>query len=194
MVEMLVASTILTILVMMLSMLFQSTGIAWRTGVQRADTFMEVRGFFGALQRDLSNAIDEREVPEILRSGKPQRFDSTSLAFFTATGTGFKENTSTPYRALRYITYNTNGERTEQRLIASSSASWDSAISYNVMTSASIERFEAIYASGSGTAGLPVFINIKAKVTSSGYTLEIGAGSAGPDRQWETKDDITTWK
>ena len=40
---------------------------------------------------------------------------------------------------------------------------------------------------------LPLYTTIDVKVKASGYAAEIGAASAGPDRQWGTKDDITTW-
>lgn len=201
MIEVLVASTILTVIVMMLGMLFQSTGLAWRTGVQRADTFMQVRGFFGAIQRDLSAAIDARDLPATLTAGRQQQFSSSALKFFTLSGKGF-DSSGNPYRALTYITYDTGGNRTEQRLKAA--GGWDAEVSYNVMTSAERQInpnkpkvnppiFDPVYAAGASSPDLPLYVNIKASVRSSGYTLEIGAASAGPDMTWDTKDDITTW-
>ena len=200
MIEVLVASTILTVIVMMLGMLFQSTGLAWRTGVQRADTFMQVRGFFGAIQRDLSAAIDARDLPPALTGGRSQKFDHEALKFFTLSGKGF-DDSGNPYRALTYITYDTDGNRTEERLKAA--GGWDK-VTYNVMTSAerqlspnkpkaTIQGFDPVYETGASGAALPLYVNIRATVTSSGYTLEIGAASAGPDMTWDTKDDITTW-
>ncbi len=199
MIEVLVASTILTVIVMMLGMLFQSTSLAWRTGVQRADSFMQVRGFFGAIQRDLSAAIDGRDLPATLTSGRSQQFSSSSLKFFTLTGKGF-DDSDNPYRSLTYITYDTSGNRTEQKLKAS--GGWDTEVKYNVMTSAdrSINlnkpKFKEVkfIVDKTDSTGFPLFVNIKASVQSSGYTLDIGAASAGPDRNWEnTKDNITTW-
>lgn len=201
MVEVLVASTILTVIVMMLGMLFQSTGLAWRTGVQRADTFMQIRGFFGAIQRDLSAAIDARELPEELRSGRTQSFSGFPLRFFTMTGTGFDRTGTTPYRSLTYITYDSAGNRTEEKLRAN--GSWDTPVKYNVMTTAerslnpnkpkaTVQGINAVFPTGD-SAGLPLFVNIRARVVSSGYNLDIGAASAGPDGVWGTKDDIATW-
>ncbi|MDD4102448.1 MAG: hypothetical protein PHU80_07440, partial [Kiritimatiellae bacterium] len=80
---------------------------------------------------------------------------------------------------------------------------WDT-VKYNVMTSAErllspnkpqpkIQEFDPVYATGASGAALPLYVNIRATVTSSGYTLDIGAGSAGPDQTWGTRDDITTW-
>lgn len=200
MIEVLVASTILTVIVMMLGMIFQSTGLAWRTGVQRADSFMQVRGFLGAIQRDLSAAIDSRDLPPTLTSGRQQQFSSSTLSFFTLSGKGFN-NAGNPYRALTHITYDTAGNRTEARLRAG--GGWDTT-TYNVMTSAerqlnpnkpsiSIQGFQPVYEAGASSPALPLYVNIKARVISSGYTLEIGAASAGPDMTWGTKDDIATW-
>lgn len=200
MIEVLVASTILTVIVMMLGMLFQSTGLAWRTGVQRADTFMQVRGFFGAIQRDLSAAIDARDLPPALTGGRSQQFSSSTLKFFTLSGKGF-DDSGNPYRALTYITYDRSGNRTEERLKAA--GGWET-VTYNVMTSAerqlspnkpkaTIQGFDPVYETGASGAALPLYVNIRATVTSFGYTLEIGAASAGPDMTWDTKDDITTW-
>ncbi len=200
MIEVLVASTILTVIVMMLGMIFQSTGLAWRTGVRRADSFMQVRGFLGAIQRDLSAAIDAGDLPPALTSGKSQQFSSSTLSFFTLSGKGFN-NAGNPYRAFTHIIYDTAGNRTEARLRAG--GGWDTT-TYNVMTSAerqlnpnapsiSIQGFQPVYEAGASSPALPLYVNIKARVISSGYTLEIGAASAGPDMTWGTKDDIATW-
>ena len=203
MVEVLVASTILVVIVMMLAMLFQQTGLAWRTGVQRADAFMQLRGLVGALQRDASAAIDEREIPTDLRSqlGGSQQF-SGDLKFYTLTGTGFPETGNTPYRTLTYVTYDTSGLRTERKLKADGTA--EPATSFNVMTTASrsidpskpsitVGDFDDEYAAGMSSAGLPLYVRVQASVRPSGYTLDIGAASAGPDKTWGTKDDIRTW-
>jgi hypothetical protein len=40
---------------------------------------------------------------------------------------------------------------------------------------------------------LPLYVRVQASVRPSGYTLDIGAASAGPDKTWGTKDDIRTW-
>lgn len=203
MVEVLVASTILVVIVMMLAMLFQQTGLAWRTGVQRADAFVQLRSLVGALQRDAAAAIDEREIPTELRAklGGSQRF-SGDLQFYTLTGTGFPETGNTPYRTLTYVTYGTDGLRTERKLKADGTA--EPATSFNVMTTASrsidpskpsitVGDFDDYYASGMNSAGLPLYVRVQASVRPSGYTLDIGAASAGPDKTWGTRDDIRTW-
>lgn len=206
MVEVLVASTILVVIVMMLAMLFQQTGLAWRTGVQRADAFVQLRSLVGALQRDASAAIDEREIPAELRTklggGSQQFSDGEDLKFYTLTGTGFPEKGNTPYRTLTYVTYDTSGRRTERKLKADGTA--EPATPYNVMTTAirsydpskpsiGVDPFDSEYVSGMDSAGLPLYVRVHLSVIPSGYTLDIGAASAGPDKTWGTKDDIRTW-
>lgn len=200
MVEVLVASAILIVIVMMLAMLFQQTSLSWRTGVKRADAYMQIRSAIGAIQRDASAAVDERTIPQALRNklGGSQQF-SGSLRFFTLTGDGFFDET-TPYRALTYITYDSSGKRTESVLKSNGIA--ESKPDSNVLdfiTKASSQNKPVTTITGfqpqMGTDpnGLPLYVKIRARVTYAGNALDIGAGSAGPDKTWNTKDDIKTW-
>lgn len=201
MVEVLVASSILVVIVLMLSMLFQQTSLSWRTGVRRAEAFMAVRSAIGAIQRDAAAAVDERTIPKPLRNtmAGSQQF-SGSLRFFTLTGAGFDDAMNTPYRALKYVTYNSSGARTESVLQADGSKKTmpnsnvlnfvDKASSANKPVTR-ITAFDPV--PGDDPAGLPLYVNIRAQVTYSGNALEIGAQSAGPDKVFDTKDDIKTW-
>lgn len=195
MIEVLVASTILVMIVMMLAMLFQQTSIAWRTGVRRADAFTQVRSVIGAMQRDAAGAVDEKSIEEQLRAGKSQSF-SDGPRFFTLSGNGFDDN-GTPRRSVSYIEYN-GGIRSESFLLADGK--------WGPKESAPLTKF--VHWSGSDTitligpsvteeksddGGLPLYVTFKVKVATEGYNLEIGAASAGPDGAWGTKDDIRTW-
>ncbi len=194
MVEVLVASTILVVIVMMLGMLFQQTSLAWRTGVKRADGFMQVRAVIGAIQRDAAAAVDARSLPQSFVSGG-QQFSGSTLVFYTLTG---KEGN----RALTKVTYTTAGKRTES--VLQGDGSWSAPTTGNVLPSAgrvgnksstTLENFEANYGQNNDlpSEGLPLYITFEANVTASGNSLDIGAASAGPDRRWGTKDDIRTW-
>jgi hypothetical protein len=196
MVEVLVASTILIVLVMMLGMLFQQTSLTWRIGVKRADGFMKVRAVIGAIQRDASAAVDARSLPPQFLSGA-QRFSGSELVFYTLTGKG-EDNK----RVLTKVIHDTGGRRTESVLQAS--GSWGPAVSANLLSPAgrantssslTVDSFEAEYGNTGDTDpnGLPLFITFQANVSFQGANLDIGAASAGPDRTWNTKDDIRTW-
>jgi hypothetical protein len=206
MVEVLVASTILIVIVMMLGMLFQQTSLSWRLGVKRADGFTQVRAVIGAIQRDAAGAVDARGIPDQLKSklgGGDQVFRGGSLKFYTLTGQTTFDKAGTPVvmRALKYVTYETSGNRTEVTLtpdgkeITPPSNVLPSSGRLGNTSSTSIDNFEAEYGQGGDLdpQGLPLYITFDANVSASGANLEIGAASAGPDRIWNTKDDIRTW-
>ena len=210
MIEMLVASTILIVIVMMLAMLFQQTSLSWRTGVRRADAFVQIRSAIGAIQRDASAAVDEDTIPNKLRNllGGSQSFNN-SLRFYTLTGNGYRDAgnpknghmdpAEKPFRALKYVTYTTTGGRSESTLLSDNTVDgpYDSNVIDFVDRASSVNKpvtkITAITPYFVSGAGLPLFITIEAEVTYSGNTLDIGAGSAGPDKIWDTKDDIKTW-
>lgn len=208
MIEVLVASSILIVIVMMLAMLFQQTSLSWRTGVRRADTYMLIRSGFGAIQRDASAAVDQRTIPSQLRSavGGNQQFNG-SLQFFTLTGGGFFDANNNgrvdsgenmPFRALSFISYNTSGDRREYILKADGSVeSRDSNVFDFVNRASGANQPTPTLRINAGptvdSAGLPLYVTIEADVRDSGNALDIGAASAGPDKTWNTKDDIKTW-
>ncbi len=204
MIEVLVASTILIVIVMMLGMLFQQTSLAWRTGVKRANGFMQVRAAIGAIQRDASAAIDARRIPVELKTklgDVDQTFSSGSLKFYTLTGTTPPAQDADIMRALKFVTYETSGSRNESYLtadgkkITSHSNVLPSSGTMGNISSTALGDFEIYYGKPGDLDpnGLPLYITFDAKVTASGASLDIGAASAGPDKQWNTKDDIKTW-
>lgn len=208
MIEVLVAASILMIIVMMLGMLFQQTGVAWRVGVRRADAFTQVRSLIGAIQRDAAKAVDQDSIDEDVRAllgGGNQQLSGSTISFYTLDSTGFflndngKPDPTLPKRSVSFITYDTGGSRTETALIAGgttrdvSTQVRDFAVRVNANApSTSLDGFQRVDGPA-GPAALPLFIYSSAKVTSQGYALEIGAASNGPDGQPDTDDDICTW-
>ncbi len=205
MIEVLVAATILTIIVMMLGMLFQQTSLAWRTGSRRAEVYMQVRSAIGAIQRDASAAVDARFLPERFVDEK-QKFSGEKLLFYTLTGTVEIDEAdqllNNRNRSLKKITYETSGKRTEQ--VLQPDGGWVTKSSANVLTFAErqssqnkpqveIKEFIANYDAGASTEGLPLSITVPLEARSSGNTLDIGAWSFGPDGAKNTRDDIKTW-
>jgi len=206
MIEVLVASTILVMIVMMLGMLFQQTSQAWRTGRQRADVYLQVRALFGAVQRDASAAVDEKTIPVELRTLGAQAF-SGSLKFYTLTGTGYKGDADpqggTPRRSLTFVTYDGSGRRTEtwagdeSRSTPIIGSSVDKAKVGSITYTASRLGPNGTPASGSE---FPAVITLSASVEAAGKSLDIGAASGGPDGILgsspdvpQAKDDIKTW-
>lgn len=204
MVEVLVASTILVVIVVMLGMLFQQTSLSWRVGVKRADGFMQVRALIGAIQRDASAAVDARFISAELKSqlgGDTQSF-TDPLKFYTLSGTTEPEQNADVMRALKFVTYNlSSGARTEDILKAGGGKK---TLKSNVLpssgrvgntSSTKAVNIQAYYGQGNDleSDGLPMYITFQANVSASGASLDIGAASAGPDKIWGTKDDIKTW-
>ncbi|MFO7936456.1 MAG: prepilin-type N-terminal cleavage/methylation domain-containing protein [Kiritimatiellia bacterium] len=207
MIEVLVAATILMVIVMMLGMLFQQTGIAWRVGLRRADAFTQVRSLVGAIQRDAAKAVDENAIDDEVRNklGGSQQFDGSTISFYTLDSTGFElrddgtPDLTKPRRSVSFITYNTSGNRTETYLNADGSTKdvvtqvRDFAVRVNAdAPTTTLDRFKCVDGLAEAS-GLPLFIYSKAKVVSQGYALDVGAESAGPDGKWNTDDDIRTW-
>ena len=213
MIEVLVASTILIVIVMMLAMLFQQTSLAWRTGVRRAESFMQLRSALGAIQRDASAAVDARYIPKKMRAllsdsseHGDQAFKGSELRFYTLTGTGFSEKSDkTPLRTLSHIVYSTKGLRTETVLCADGSVEEKSSNVLKIETNkeketATFDEFKPVNPETKtenpglkGTTPFPLFVTIEATVQQTGKSYDIGAASAGPDKMWGTKDDIQTW-
>lgn len=200
MIEVLVATAILTMIVMMMGSLFQQTSMAWRVGSKRAEGFMQVRSFIGALQRDASQAVDAEGEKALRRKVKPsdslgldQSFNSGQLQFVTLSGKD---------RSLCRVTYSSSGTRKVEEL--NTGGGWKVIEAANDVKqfldsgsgntpTVQIDSFQAKYGQQGGSRGLPLYLTVEANVVSRGDSLEVGAASAGPDRTWNTDDDITSW-
>ena len=218
MIEVLVASTIMIMIVMMLGMLFQQTSQAWQTGKQRANAYQQVRAFFGAIQHDASAAINTNSLPRLFTGpspvpGNPQMF-AGSLKFYTLTGTGFEGGTAR--RAIMYVEYN-GSTRTVTPYKPNASGGYTAGTPQTTQfastdpNSATI-RVGTINAYAFDTGGntvqfqptthpFPAYITVNAGVDSQGVrSFNVGASSGGPDRTMggspndvRGRDDIKTW-
>ncbi len=208
MIEVLVASAILVIIVLMLGMLFQQSSLAWRTGIQRADSFIQIRSLVGTFQRDASAAVSQKAISPKLRElfGDQQNFSGFPIKFYTLTGTGFEKDDpdGVPLRALSFISYDSSGVRTETTLKADGTKTQTRSTNIRKVFStekfvAKVENPEPVYLNGQSDP-LPLYLRLKLSVQLSGKSYEIGAESAGPDGIFgdsasdpNGKDDIRTW-
>lgn len=220
MIEVLVASTIMIMIVMMLGMLFQQTSQAWRTGKQRADTYQQVRALFGSIQRDASSAIDQSSLPKSLLdsatfSGKDQNF-SGPLSFYTLTGTGFDNDADASSgqparRSITYVTYSGANRKVETYIpqagggyVLGSSQADGAIVSANLNgAQVKINGFRAYDDKGNSAGGgkFPAYVTVSAGVDVKGVkSFDVGAASGGPDRTLgggpddiRGRDDIKTW-
>lgn len=223
MIEVLVASTIMIMIVMMLGMLFQQSSLAWRTGKQRADTYQQVRAIFGSIQRDASAAIDQSTLPQRLFVGdkklpkiEDQGFNGSTLSFYTLTGTGFDNDQDArsgqaPRRSITLIRYSGYGRRAVTTFLPVAGGgftlgtSQDGDIVKANLNGANVQLagFQAFDEKGNSVTGnkFPAYVTIRAEVNSDGVrSFDIGAASSGPDLTLgknsgdiRSRDDIKTW-
>jgi prepilin-type N-terminal cleavage/methylation domain-containing protein len=62
-VEVLIAVTLLLIITVMISMVFQQASGAWSSGTTQAKSESAIRAALGSVERDLLNAVDARDYP-----------------------------------------------------------------------------------------------------------------------------------
>ena len=212
MVEVLVAATLLTIIVMMLGALFQQTSTAWRVGLMRTNSYLLVRSYVGTLQRDASAMVNANLLPKELlyKESEEQNFSNSDLAFYTLSG-----NDET--RTLNYIKYDTAGGRWQSVLKPSDGKpDWEDGErvdllkfvtkqdennvnmlvdvdGFEVKTPSAVEKDRDGNVVSSNTRKFPLYLTVKTRVRQSGSLYDVGAESAGPDRVWGTKDDIRTF-
>ncbi len=216
MIEVLIAATILIIIVLMLGALFQQSSTAWRTGMMRTGGYMQLRSYIGTLQRDASAMINANLLPKnMLCGGQEQSFSTGELRFYTVSG-------SDQTRTLNYITYSLNGKRTQQVMSltqggSTGSAAWESSKTTELLkfmpnqsddnmavnpttfrvtfppSSIAYTEYDRDGQTVSGNRRFPLFVTVEAQVKQKGSLYDVGAESAGPDKQWGTKDDIRTF-
>ena len=149
--EMLVASLLLSMMVVALSMVFSSSASAWRIGRAGVDGLHEMRHTFSYCQIAADNAL-----PNLRGEG---------------TGVGYVR------------------------------AVWLNGDSFVDAGGASVSVKRGFDTRSDGRAGVdtsgrrPYVKNISGgSVNGNGFkNYIVGAGSAGPDHKWDTKDDIVTW-
>ena len=89
-IEVMVATAVMVIMVLMVGSVFQQTSSSWDAGYARAEGGMAVRTVVGSLTRDLATAVDGRRFG----LGKPVECGGSSLTFYRLkedSGGGFEK-------------------------------------------------------------------------------------------------------
>lgn len=218
MIEILVAMTILTIIVLIVAEIFQQTGLAWSLGLRRADEQSVTRAIVGTLTRDLSMMVDPNnfvigpaEADESVRSEALDAggvselgeggdwLGGSSLAFWilkpsdpTASKAETRELAFVEYKAGSTVT------RTESRYSSSGEGSLSTASTtkFDLGGDGSL-TFETLSTSEKGFTSLydlPGFtVKVRPTTPVSVNDYEIAVASCGPDGKWGTEDDIRSW-
>ncbi|NLL82958.1 MAG: prepilin-type N-terminal cleavage/methylation domain-containing protein [Lentisphaerae bacterium] len=199
-VEILVATTLLLIITVVISMVFQQAGGAWAAGSGRAKAEEAVRAVVGSIERDLLSAIDARDygIPNPKGSG-------SSLTFVALQHLYNHRELKKSGRAPCLINYRFSSGaviRYMSPLQYNGSPYWgeDSSSPYN--TEATVNggiplsgfQFECV-PRDDDPLGLPLRVEIAAEAKHSSSFFTINARSAGPNRKfddWDAKktDDI----
>ena len=95
-IEVMVATAVLLIMVVMIGTLFTQSSSAWDTGYARAEGGMIVRGVVGAISRDLNTLIDGRPFEVVWTSSVPVEVSDSSLSFISMKA-GEDENAREPH-------------------------------------------------------------------------------------------------
>ena len=173
--ELLVASLLLSMLVTMLTMIFNQSSMAWNTGVASVNDLETVRKKIGAshdIEDDVLPGIGQTGVRDIGDSGREIRYRTVSL-FRNWNGSG-QLQASAPSKSC-------SGRAFDE-------INWgdEDLTSYNNLDAWSGKTSGTL---GNGNKGGNKGPN--SGIGAGGYI--VGVKSAGPDRKWNTDDDINTF-
>lgn len=125
-IEVMVATAILMVIVLMIGGVFRQSSSAWDVGYARAEGGMIVRGVIGSIQRELSRAVDGRIFGGVWSHDGPVEVTDTTLAFIC-----YKEGSGTGDAAVRephLIEYKWTGSKMERHdsvlVLSSSGGAW----------------------------------------------------------------------
>lgn len=190
-VEILVATTILLVIVILASLVFQQTTGAYDTGERKVSANVALRNVVGTISRDLAVAVDSDDYP-----GLPgNKWSGGSMSFVALTGSPGKDASgedSEKCRTPHVITYSANGSRTD---VATKCDNGKWSTHGKTVTSKLFDKasFQGATISVSfdftDTDPLPEAVYIRAELESDGETSAVGAGSGGY-RGWGSPDEI----
>lgn len=199
-IEVMVATAILMIIVVMIGNIFRQSSSAWETGYSKAEGAMGVRSVLGLIQKELSTAVNGKEF------GLNSAVDVTpsKITFYC-----FKKIAGTGERELHKVTYNISGNEVKRQDIlckpdgskfkdlpdstiysetAAVASKNNSSIKFNFKQASSTST-DSSYVGDDLSWDIP-YVVVSATVTRNGSFSAVEARSAGPDGELKTEDDI----
>lgn len=216
-IEVLVAMTILSIIVLIVSGIFQQTSLAWTIGLRRADAQSVTRAVVGAINRDLAMMVDPANFviypakadsdsqKDACDAGDidPECTLSNTLSFWILRPVDLSKSKISDIKTCRElvrVTYSggsqvKRSEETFNSATGGTSSSGNPAtyrlgngsVTFASLSGVDYDGFASLYETG----GVKITVKPQTPATISDY--EIGVGSAGPDGKWGTDDDICPW-
>ena len=190
-IEILVATAILLVIVVLASMVFQQTTGAYQSGERKVAAQVALRNIIGSITRDLAQAVDSSAYDGLdindLSSG-------SSITFLALTGTPGLDDAGNPVRTVQVITYSYDrGSRVvtrKQRATTCANGRWDmtgpeTSVDLNDANSALSDfAFEV-----RGDNLIPDCVYIRAEMETTDRISSVGAGSGGRNGQFESGDE-----
>ena len=180
-IEILVATTILLVIVILASLVFQQTTGAYDTGERKVSANVALRNIVGAISRDLALAVDSDEY-----DGLPNNsWGGSSIKFAALTGS--------PGRTLQVVTYTAGGSSVHRKAQSYKYANgkWSSV---GEASDSDVYRADSfadaaidVRFSASDEDNLPECVYIRAELGTSGRSAAVGVRSKG--RRADVDDD-----
>lgn len=218
-IEILVAMAILVVIVLIVAGVFQQTSLAWSLGLRRATEQGNVRAVAGAIGRDLSMIVDPANLAigpaaadaslqqRALEAGLPEPTESlasnTALTFWALMAPDlWDEEQDKVARELALVKYEAGSGSVTRTVTtfddAGSPTDTESVfklgtgrIEFETIPGVAAEDFTSAYSGDGDAAGIRVVVTPAGALSVNDY--EIYVGSAGPDGEWDTDDDIRPW-
>jgi prepilin-type N-terminal cleavage/methylation domain-containing protein len=188
-IEVLVATFILVVIVMILSKVFHQASVAWSAGFRRADGNMTGRSAVGFMARELMNACADDQRIFIGVDGTQIWDSQQAIQFVTLTG-----ETGSDERAARWITYKhaSKGDlrRIEKRSDPNDYGKWKDYSDWTLVTNVESIFFYTPGGSNYVNGKLPAWVRMRLTLDRSDDVSGVGATSAGPDGKFGTDDDL----
>ncbi len=191
-VEILVAVTILLIIVVIFSMIFQQTSGAYQTGLERVKATMELRSVMGAIERDLMLAVSAENYPGITG----ESFSGNRLAFLALTGKPNSGGRRTP----EWIEIKKSGNKITRTCeeVVWSGTQWRKSTEASAKKESNLNSeldIALTFSEKPDPAGgnFPLRVEIKCSAENKGKISSLSARSSGRNRKFDSggkSDDI----
>ena len=185
-IEVLVATTILVILVLVMSSVFHQSSVAWDGGMRKAEGNMTGRAILGFMSREMSEAVVDASHTNLFK----MEIHPDSATFVTLRGTN---DMATPRgRIAEEIEYTLVGQKVKRTRTNEKDPYWHSGSSDMAWLGSRVKSLKFTTSDGQTTYTNmpPAWVHIQLSVERSADVSGLTAWSYGPDGADGTADDI----
>ena len=189
-IEILVATTILLVIVLMMSMVFQQSSGAFQSGTNRVNAQKVLRNVLGVISRDMAMAVDSRFYP-----GCKNEFSANRVAFVALTGTPDRTPEGDLKRAPQWIEFSYDGVEVTRTCydLENGAGKWskiEKSKSTSDLNPDPKYKLDVQFKPSDTSSTLPLRVDVYAEIEPGGKFSFVRGRSAGRDREWGTEDDI----